>query len=696
MGMIVTDVKNIYLEKHPEQINILKPFLNGFDVTYAEEKSLNNTKIYAFLLKPEEFISDAFGIDREILLAYSPYETLQPRSIQAVDMLFNVFPFKNRIDSLNCFLISRDKSVLENAGFINFSNDHSRSIVSYDHSRSIVPFVYDDLIANKNDQWYVRNILRKNFYDIDLFGYALPLRDESSFFGRQQVVSRYIDSIRRGENRGIFGVRKAGKTSLLFKIDRILREQKLGFVFFYDCKSPSYRSLHWNELLGEICNNIAKRLKIRIRQEYDTKNVITGFRYVIHEATKRNKKIVIMFDEIEYISFKSPMNEHWHSEFVDFWQTIWSVQSVHRNLVFILSGVNPSVTEIDTIDGIQNPLFGIVQSEYLQGLFEEDARLMVRTLGKRMGIKFDHESIHMLYKQYNGHPMLLRMACSYINRQYVNQSRPITITKDVIDKIQENIDIELKYYFKHIVSEIKQFYPEEYKMFEILASGQTSEFMKLSTQAEYTKHLYNYGLIAKDEYGIPYVKMPVAGRYVALELAKSENRSSLYRIVEINKREDWIQQTIRSIIRDLRQLESAIQAAGKEKLFGENSFPEAEKFANIHPVTNEEQFHIFNNICYRCFVESIDNYGKSIGKDKYFWNDIKTAYPMLFRVFHKIRVYRHSSDHLKLNVQVAQHYKEFWNEDTQDIMEENEKFFAVQQKLLDKFITAIQIEMAGF
>ena len=95
MGIIVSDVKNIYLVDHADQTNILKAFLYGFDITYAEKKRLNNTIIYAFLLKPEEYITEAFGIDKEIILAYSDYETLQPRSLQAVDMLFDVFPFQS-------------------------------------------------------------------------------------------------------------------------------------------------------------------------------------------------------------------------------------------------------------------------------------------------------------------------------------------------------------------------------------------------------------------------------------------------------------------------------------------------------------------------------------------------------------------------------------------------------------------------
>ena len=686
MGTINSDVRNIYLVEHSSQLEILKPFLNGFDVSYAEKKNINNTVLYAFLLKPEQFISEAFGIDKEILLAYSDYETLQPRALQAVDMLFNVFPFKNRVDSLNCFLVSRDPAVLEYAGVTSFTDNRSRSIV---------PFVLDEVIAHSNDSWYVRNVLKENFYDVDLFGYTLPLRDEQSFFGRQQIVSRYIDAIKRCENRGIFGIRKTGKTSILFKIERIVREQNLGFVFFYDCKSPSYRSLRWNVFLGEICNNIAKRIGIRIRREYEVQDIIKSFRYVINEASKRNKKIVIMFDEIEYISFKSPMNEHWHTDFVDFWQTIWSVQSIHRNLVFILSGVNPSVTEIDTINGVQNPLFSIVQSEYLQGLSENDSRKMIRTLGKRMGIRFEFDAISMLYRQYNGHPMLLRLACSYINRQYDSSSRPIDITKEMVQRIQEDIDIELAFYFKHVVTEIQQFYPDEYELFELLASGQTSDFVEYSTLSEFSKHLYSYGLVAKDDSGIPFVKMPVAGRYVAMELARKENRRTLFRIIEKESRSGWVQQKTRLIINEMRQLEGAIKSSGKDLLFGANSFPEADKFAAIVEVKSENEFEVFINVCNRCFVESIENYGKSVGKNKYLWNEIKSSYPVLFDILHRIKVYRHSVDHLSLNPDVAALFKQYKYEDTFGISDSVDSYFVIQQKILEGLLTAIQIEMAA-
>ena len=684
MGIIHEEVRKEIRSRYPEQFDMLKPFLSGFDVTYGEKIKLNNTVLFTYLLKPEAFIKHGYGIEKEMLLAYSQYDELQARAIQAVNMLFDRFPYRNRIDTLNCFFVSKDTKVMEYRGVTAFGKGSSRVIV---------PLVYAELIQHKDDVWYLRNQLKNNFFDVDLFGYTLPLKDEASFFGRQQIVSRYIDAIKRCENRGVFGVRKTGKTSLLFKIDRIVREQHLGFVFYYDCKSPSYRKFHWNELLGEICDNIAKRLKIKIRRNYDEKNIIKSFRYVMKEASIRNKKVVIIFDEIEYISFRSPLDPHWKLEYIEFWQTMWSVQSLHRNLVFIISGVNASVTEVDMINGVQNPLFGIVQSEYLQGLSSEETHMMIKTLGKRMGLKFSYDTIEFLFKQYNGHPMLTRLACSYIGRQFSDDLRPVDISLDVVKKMQEDIDIDLAYYFKHIVSEIQQFYPDEYEMFELLASGQTSDFVELSTLSDFVKHLYSYGLVDKNEYNIPYVKMPVAGRYVALELAKRENRKTLFKIIKPEDREQWVRQRIKSIIRDMRLLETAINSENLPKLFGENSFPEAEKFAAILPVTNKIEFDNFFNVCNRCFVEPIENYGRSIGKKNYFWNEIKSNYKALFGTLHRIKIYRHSADHLQLQPRIAQQYQKYWKEDTENIADTDECYFCIQQKLLESFLTNLQIEM---
>ncbi len=684
MGKILNDVKDNYLPRHDDQRDMLKPFLHGFDITYAEEVHSNNTIIFIYLLKPEKHMEDSFGFSREMVMAYSQYDEFQPRALQAINSIFEKPTFKNRVDTLNCFVISKDPNVIHNAGVVYFEGNWCRSII---------PIVYNDVIENKNDAYYIRNKLRENLYGIDLFGNMLPLKDDTSFFGRQRVVARYVDSVKRVENRGLFGLRKTGKTSLLFKIQRVIEEQNLGKVLYYDCKDPSYRNLHYYEFLSVIAEDISNELEIQNEKASGKSEIIKKFKKVIRFAYKKGIKIVIMFDEIEYISFNSITDEHWKNEFIDFWQIMWSVQSTDRNLMFILSGVNSSISETDVIGNVQNPLFSIVEAEYLQGLEYEDAKNMIRTLGKRMGLDFEYDAIDLLYNQYNGHPMLMRLACSYINKQYTTEKRPIDITKQKIERIQDDIDVELSYYFKHVVSEIELFYKDEYDLFGMLASGQRKDFIECSELADSGKHLYDYGLVAKDKNGKPYVKLPVAGRYVAMQLAKKENRTSLYKIVERDKRANWIKDIASSILRDFRQLEVYIQDKKMPSLFGDNSFPEADKFSQVKPVEVEDDFDRFINVCNRCFVESIKNYGKSVGNDGYLDSKIKENYPSLYALIDKIRTYRNKSDHLKLTSKNVEKYRIYWNEDTKGIHEIDGIYFAVQQKLLEDLLEAIHDEL---
>ena len=686
MGNIRQEVQKAFFENHREVEKFIKVFLNGFDISFAAEKHCVNTVVSAFILKPEEFMAGAFGFDKEILLVYSPFTKVEPRLFQAIEEIYKTSPFEGRVDTLNCFLLSKDENVEERI----------KSSLNSENLRIIVPFSVKEAQENMRDSWYVRNKLRSYFFGLDLFGYYLPLQDDTYFFGRKPIVARYIDAIKRGENRGIFGLRKTGKTSLLYKIERIVSEQRLGKVLHYDCKSTLYRNLDWLSFLYEIYSDICHKIDVEPEEKGDEFAIIKKFRDIVEQTSKINMKIVLVFDEIEYISFKAPLNKHWETEFIDFWQTIWSIQSMYRNFVFIVAGVNASVSEIDTIKvgdkNIQNPLFGIVQSEYLQGLTYDECNGMIKTLGKRMGLKFQYKAVNAIYQQYGGHPMLTRLACSKVNMYTNDMPRPIEVSAEQIEQLFAKIDIDLTYYFKHIVSELQEFYPDEYVMFELLASGQKKDFIELAASVEWTKHLYDYGLIENDDKGIPKIKLPVAGQYVAIELAKKEGRSSSYKVVDKKERAKWISLRVMSIIQDMRQLEMVINRDGLPKLFGKHSFPESDRLMTIAPVVTQSDFVSFINVMNRCFVESIECYGKENGKADYFWKEMPANYSALYEVMYRIKVYRNSQDHLTLNKKMAEDYNDFFNEDTNGISDIEDKYFVIQQKLLDNLLLAIQIE----
>jgi hypothetical protein len=214
---------------------------------------------------------------------------------------------------------------------------------------------------------------------------------------------------------------------------------------------------------------------------FPTKDGDEKFYQMVTEYNKlpNKKKIVLCFDEIEFISYYAKLNEHWKKEYTDFWQTIWSIQSETKAFSFIITGVNPNVVEESLINGVQNPLFGIVSYEYLKGLDLDDAKLMITKLGKRMGMDYEFESLKYLFNRYGGHPLLTRMACSLTNKkiQYQKMSRPFEIKKDYLVNDQDLRDNELSYYCGHIVSELYEFYKDEYEMLEFLATGMLSDFI---------------------------------------------------------------------------------------------------------------------------------------------------------------------------------------------------------------------------
>jgi hypothetical protein len=414
------------------------------------------------------------------------------------------------------------------------------------------------------------------------------------------------------------------------------------------------------------------------------------------EKSADKERIILVFDEIEYISPIAVMDLHWKMDFIKFWQTFWAVQSRYRNICTIIVGVNPYPLEIDTIDGIQNPLFGIVPPVYLRGLVFDDMKMMVRTLGKRMGLRFDQQSLEYIYARYGGHPLLTRLACSILNTNtnFIKETKPIDITYDKLKQYEKGLDATLLFYYRHVVSELKQFYPDEYEMLELLASGQKRRFAEESKHPELIKHLLDYGLLSYDKNNMPKVNIPVIERYIGYECARREGRKTIYKVIELHDRPLWLNAIVKSIITDIGFLEDLIQEKKLASLFGPNSFAEEHQFCQLQVVSDRANFGDFLNTCNRCFIESIDNYGKSILRKDYFWKDIKDNYPSLWIPLYRIKVYRHNYVHRILKDKFFKDFMDFINTDLegQSPSEVKDLPFVLQQCVLEGLLTGIQIE----
>jgi hypothetical protein len=675
---IKTEVRDLHLSIYPQEEALLKPFLAGFDVTWGRRRRAQNTELSVYFLKPHSHTQEAFGFEQELLLAKSPYPALEARTIQAAEQILHESPARGRVERLTFLLVS---DMFDPGQWV---QDY---VSANQETRLIAAFSANELKRRGGDGWYVRNELAKQFFGRDLFDYRLPLEHDIYFFGREAEVLAYRDAVRRGENRGLFGLRKTGKTSLLFKVERVVRSENIANVIYVDCKSPAIRTLRWFELISHLTQQITDGDAGAPTAIGSPAVVADRFNQAVKKATAASR-LVLIFDEIEYISPRH-LDSHWKQDFISFWQTIWSCQSRHRGLSAILAGVNPTLTEVSEYEGVQNPLFGIVSAQYLKGLAPDDTKRMVRTLGKRMGMNFEYDAVDYLQARYGGHPLLIRIACSYVNAALTRAGikKPATIIRPNLAADEAVRDSELCFYSEHVISELRRFYAEEFEMLEILACKQVSDFVELARDGTWVKHLKDYGLLS-DRAGIPYITIPLIEQYVA-------GKAGGAYLVPPRFRSDWVERRVTNIIHDIRVLERRIELKKLPHLFGPNSFPEAEKLAGQTAVDDQQGFEHFINVMNRCLVESIERFGQHEGKPSYFW-DLKGDYPALHFALDRIKVYRNNAMHLTLLPQVEDKLAAFLNEDLdgKKPSEVSEVWFVLQQRVLDALFAAIQIETA--
>lgn len=528
-------------------------------------------------------------------------------------------------------------------------------------------------------------------YNRDLFDYTLPLDDDLLFFGRKAVIDDFIGAVRKSQNRGLFGLRKTGKTSVLFKLARDIKELNVAKVLYLDCKRPDLRSLSWQSLLELIAKEVAD---LYGKKYISTKEPVKNLARLISNIEPTGK-ICVIFDEIEYISPLAHIDTHWKEDFLPFWQTLWSIQSEQRKVSFVVAGVNPYLCEIDLINRVQNPMFSIIRPTYLTGLSSDEVAQMVRAIGGRMGLGFDLDAINYLNTRYGGHPLLTRMACSHTNRvaSRKGQSRPLGITRKSLTAEENDREDELYFYCRAVVSELQEFYEDGYELLEMLATGNIIDFNELAAEPGWIKHLKSYGIVDVAISGKPSFRIPVIQRYVGNEQARKNKTREVRSVIESDKRESWIEIRRYNLLHDLKAMLRNISAKGMWQPYGGSFLPEADLLGRIRVAVDWDSFTSFITDINKCLVETIDITHSKSG----FFNRLKNTYPELFDALHRIRLLRNNADHLRLEARVEESLRSYLRRDLfgRSLSQVNEPWFVLQQVVLDELFAAVQYESAN-
>lgn len=527
-----------------DEKNITQKFSEFFGVTFSREEQFKKATYYFNFLQPSEIYRESFNMFNEVLMIFSTYDYYDERAMDYVDKLF--MDYSNRLDPVVIILVSKDKNIKE----IIKKNNTSKN-----ETRIIVPFTYNEILSTNFDGEVLQSRLREYFYQRDLFAMESPLKSDNYFYGRSNIVHNFFDKYSIGEQAGLFGLRKTGKTSVLYAVERLVEARK-GMSIIIDCQSPGVYNLRWYELLKYIINCIKDKYDIKLDLEdmlYDEKNASEYFLKSLKLIKKiKNKRILMIFDEIEHITFELSRNEKWKDgdDYLSFWQTIRSIIQSEQDLCsFIIAGVNPMITEKVSIKGYDNPIFNNVSVTYLNLFSIEDVKNMTKDIGNYMGLSFDENVYFKLHNNYGGHPFLIRNVCSMLNGHFPD--RPYKITNRDFDDFKDEFDSKLISYIQSILFVLENWYPNEFEILKDIALENKENYIEKIKKNELSIiHLLGYGIIEKSGKNNYYIEIEAIKKYMNNHFRKEfiPNDQEEFRAV-ISERRNSIEIRLRHFVR---------------------------------------------------------------------------------------------------------------------------------------------------
>ncbi|NLE06695.1 MAG: hypothetical protein GX638_18075, partial [Crenarchaeota archaeon] len=532
----------------PDECEIIEKLKQEWYLTNSGNRlNIAKSKYDFILIKPLSEFTEAFNIDRELVVVFCSYPSFEPRSFDAFDAAYNQLS-DLRPDTVCRVLISRDNEIEQKIVAL-LKNDPEQPIV--------IPFTYEELIGNRN-LMFMHNRFRKHFYSRDLFAFSSPLKKDLYFFGRTDLIHQIVNRHKSGEHTGLFGLRKCGKTSIIYALERHLSIHNIKCIQI-DCESPSVHMLRWNELLFRIVSlfykGINNALPVPSQDKYDEKHAADSFENDILAISKTPNLVttLILFDEIEKISPKTASSDHWRTgaDFVFFWQSMRGFFQKHPSIfTYMLVGTNPNCIEAPLISNHENPLFGSIPSTFVPSFTLDQVKQMVLKLGSFMGLTFDEIVIAKLTDDYGGHPFIIRQFCSLLHKSLKESDRPLLISKTLYETTKVTFERDFSDYFGMILQVLQEWYPDEYDMLRFLAQDDMVSFNQFeSDNINYTKHLIGYGLICKSKFGFSFTIESIKTflnkihKYQRLNLTQEEKRT------EISIRRNKIEHELRILIK---------------------------------------------------------------------------------------------------------------------------------------------------
>jgi hypothetical protein len=499
---------------------------SGFEISWFREDSV---RLWSAILKPNDVVQKQFGLQKEYFLIGHGYtDDFHQRTLLAepdTDMAF-------RLDRRIRFVASAAPQLA--ASCAGWAAENKISIVPVELASAAAA------VAAGAGEEKLFEILRRALWRRDWFADSEPVRTPGEFFGREQYVNELLGRTNNGQPIAVLGLRKIGKTSLLRRAQDLLEADPSSLVVtaFLLCNSTRLKAGHWWTVLSDILTQWATSLEEKAQKlgvkftppgikklstlvnegKYlgDPSRVATAFERDFEKlrafaqnlagggdgrTEKAQVRMVVFLDEADELFPDRKDSNYWKEDFFLLWNTMQTLKrglDDPKELIYILSAVNPSGVELGSFEGRPNPLFELGQI-YLPPMSQGESGELLRGLGAFMGLIFEPDAIIRAHEITGGHPWLLRKLGSRVHDDLIDRASIRRVFAADVNRIFKRTKRDFYAHVDWILRHLELVAPDEFRLLRDVAvkgvGAYAQDWADNDFRDVFAHHLQRYGLL---------------------------------------------------------------------------------------------------------------------------------------------------------------------------------------------------------
>lgn len=386
-----------------------------------EQDRLDRKRWWIYITLPPN-VREAFDLRLEVLCLSASYDRVEPRTLTVISERLR--SHNARVDPDFAMLLTPDRDAAD--------------LVKRRRGQLAILTINAQELASGSGMG-LRERIAEIMTTHDHYDLTRPITEPAAFYGRQAEVAELDFALDRGQSVGVFGLRKAGKTSLLNFV-AAQRKDKGKPVVWLDISVLQTAEAFQLELL-EKCHRIVRELGLKpprlmglTRDGHPNPAVQIGTYWV----RDFNALLDVLPDRLEM--FVDEIDQAWPSrsnlgaeEATAVLRCLTQLRGVVQSreaggkhgIGIVCAGVDPAIFEKPLLEGRDNLLYKFARLSFLSPMKRHEMQEMVRSLGKRMALRYsDHQSIDFLFQEFGGHPLLTRKACSVAARNRPQNAIP--------------------------------------------------------------------------------------------------------------------------------------------------------------------------------------------------------------------------------------------------------------------------------